>query len=89
MKKLLEMLAPFAVIARELTAIRELYEAELATRDKPIYRVTEAPSKYDTEVTYGEEKPKKGSILSRLMLLGGEDDDEYEDSDDKPQGGRQ
>ena len=49
-KLLLSMLRPFAGIARELKIIRELMEADLASRH--IYRVTEKPSKKDTEITY-------------------------------------
>jgi len=44
--------APLGVIARELMIIRELYEADLAQRENPIYRVTEQPKETDTTVTY-------------------------------------
>lgn len=37
-------------IAEELRTIRKLYEAELATREKPVYLVTEKPSRKDTTV---------------------------------------
>lgn len=49
---LLAALRPFAAIARELAILRELYELELSSRTPPIYRVTEKPSKRDTEVSY-------------------------------------
>ncbi len=80
-RRLLELFAPFTVIAKELTAIRELMEADLASREKPVYRVTEAPSKYDTEVTYAGEEPKKNAMA---RLLFGEEYDPDEDTDDKP-----
>lgn len=53
------MLHPFGMIARELSIIRELYEIDLASRNPPVRRVTEEPSRYDTEVSYAgvEEKP--------------------------------
>lgn len=61
---------PFGTIARELQIIRELYELELAAhtdhqgRPDPIRRVTEAPSKNDTEVTYaGVDQPKVVDIF--------------------------
>ena len=50
LKAILLFLAPLRVVASELTAIRELYEAELALHDPPIYRVTEKPKSSDTEV---------------------------------------
>ena len=78
MKKLIEVLAPFAVIARELTAIRELYEAELAAREKPIYRITETPGKSDTEVIWDEGDIMPKSKLRKLMegLQATDDDDD-------------
>lgn len=73
------LVAPFAVIARELTSLRELYEADLAARDKPVYRVTQDPSSSDTEVTYsGEEKPR--TPLQRLLQGDIEDDPEDQSS---------
>ena len=60
-KRLLFILRPFGVIARELTILRELYELELNSRTPPIYRQTEKPSQRDTEVTYSgvdDERPK-------------------------------
>lgn len=45
-------LHPFHSIAKSLAVIAELYELELAERKPPIRRVTEAPSRDDTEVTY-------------------------------------
>lgn len=78
-KQLLGLLVPFSVIARELTALRELYEAELASRPTPIYRVTEAPSRGDTEVTFTSDQDKvKPSAIKRLLFGDeGEDDEEH------------
>ena len=56
---LLNLLLPFHAIAKELTVIRELYELDLANREKPIYRITESPGKDDTEVTYVDEEKKR------------------------------
>jgi hypothetical protein len=64
--QLANVVAPFHIIAKELTALRELYEAELASREKPVYRITESPGRNDTEVTYGDEDKEK-SPLRRLM----------------------
>jgi hypothetical protein len=50
LKTLLRIVRPFSVIARELTILRELYEAELAARPNPVYRVTEKPRESNTEV---------------------------------------
>lgn len=54
--------APFSVIAKELTLIRQLKELELAHRvvdpkhiPAPLYPLTESPSPADTEVFYGPE----------------------------------
>jgi hypothetical protein len=49
---LLALVRPFGTIARELTIIRQLYEADLGSRERPVNRLTEQPSKYDTEVSY-------------------------------------
>ena len=65
--KLAEFINPLHTIAKELTAIRELYEAELATRDKPIYRITEDPQEGDTVVMYTGDEPKAKSALRRLL----------------------
>ena len=77
-RRLTELLLPFSVIAKELTAIRELYEADLASREKPVYRITESPGKSDTTVTYEdgtEESPRK-SKLAELAESWNSDDDE-------------
>lgn len=61
LQQLLEFLAPFTSIARDLKRIADLYELELGAREHPVYLVTETPRKNDTEVTYsGDEeiKPK-------------------------------
>lgn len=67
MPKILDYLAPFQAIAKELKTIRELYELELASRERPVIRVTEEPSKHDTEVFYGDEDIGPKSKLRRLM----------------------
>lgn len=65
-RRFLELVAPFQAIAMELKAIRELYEAELATHTPPIWRSTETPGD-DTQVSYTGDQPKaKVSALSRL-----------------------
>jgi hypothetical protein len=56
---LLSFLRPLAEIARELRILRELYELDLGSREKPIYRFTEKPSKLDTEVTYMDVKDER------------------------------
>lgn len=58
-RKIAAIFHPFAVIASELQIIRELYELELASRPVPIRRVTETPSKDDTEVSYVGDDPKR------------------------------
>lgn len=58
---LLSIFRPLGVIAKELTIIRQLYEADLAAREQPIYRITEKATKDDTMVTYAgvsDERPK-------------------------------
>jgi hypothetical protein len=75
--KLMRVLAPFSQIARELTIIRELYEAELASYNPPIIRITEKPKKSDTTVTYMGDEPKKTMVDKLKHLLG-----EVEDEDD-------
>ena len=65
-RRFTELFTPFAVIARELTQLRMLYEAELAARKPPIYLLTEKPRENDTEVFYGEEDEHK-SKLRELM----------------------
>lgn len=52
MKTLLAFFRPLRSIASELRIIRELYELDLQSRDNPIIRQTERPSKADTEVSY-------------------------------------
>lgn len=59
MKLALALLRPLSAIARELRALRELYELELAQRDPPIVRHTEQPADTDTEVTYDEFKDSR------------------------------
>jgi len=69
-----QALHPFAAIAEELRIIRELYEEELSERvivvgdrivPAPVRRITEKPSKHDTEVSYpGDEmKPRRVNIF--------------------------
>lgn len=63
MRFLLAILRPLnalTVIARELTTLRRLYEADLMQRDPPIWLVSEKPRKGDTEVSYMDaEEPRK------------------------------
>lgn len=61
LRLLLAFVRPLHVIASELKILRQLYEADLDSRDPPIYRVTEKPHKSDTEVSYMgvDEEPKK------------------------------
>jgi hypothetical protein len=73
-KKLLELVAPFSLIAKELAAIRELYEAECAKRG--IYLITESPKKGDTEVFYGDEIKEKSSLRKMMEGLSTVPDDE-------------
>ena len=58
-RTLLALFRPFATIARELRFLRELYEADLGSREKPIYRLTEQASRRDTEVLYDGVAPDK------------------------------
>lgn len=60
-----DWLAPFAAIAAELRIIRECYEMELASRNPPLIRVTEAPSKNDTMVSYqGDSDDPRSEVIS-------------------------
>ena len=57
----LDFVLPLRAIAVELKIIRELYEADLLSRDEPIRRVTEKPKRTDTTVGYAgvlDERPK-------------------------------
>ena len=68
LRTLLALFRPLSTIARELSIIRELYEMDLASRDQPIFRVTERPSKHDTEVSYTgvrDDRPKYKRWLDR------------------------
>lgn len=59
LRTLLAIFRPLTTIARELHILRELYEADLATRQ--IYRLTEKPAKDDTSVSYAgmrDERPQ-------------------------------
>ena len=60
LRTLLAIFRPMKQIADELRIIRQLYEAELEMHDPPIYRVTEAPSKRNVEISYtdvADERP--------------------------------
>ncbi len=70
-RTLLALFRPLTTIAREIRIIRELYEEELSRRDPPIYRVTEKPSKDDTEVSYA------GIDRKKSRWAGDEDDEDY------------
>lgn len=65
-KRLLQIFTPFAVIAKELTILRELYEADLASRETPVIRITQSPKKSDTEVFYGDDSENKGNMVERI-----------------------
>ncbi len=59
-RALLAIFRPMKQIADELRILRQLYEADLESRQPPIYRLTETPSKRDTEVSYAgvrDERP--------------------------------
>lgn len=82
LKEILDHLAPFAVIARELTTLRELYEMELASRNPPLIRITESPDVKDTEVYYtgeDEEKRKPSAMLDMLNRVMGRAAEDEED----------
>lgn len=60
LRALLAIFRPMKMIAEELHTLRQLYELDLASRQPPIYRLTEQPNKRDTEVSYagiGDERP--------------------------------
>ncbi len=60
LRALLAIFRPMKQIADELRIIRQLYEAELESRQPPIYRITEAPSKRNVEISYtgvADERP--------------------------------
>jgi hypothetical protein len=83
LSQLRDLLSPFTEIAKEIRILRELYELDLANREVPIRRVTEEPSKYDTEVTYsGEEdippNPIRDTARRLIAAWTGEDEDEGE-----------
>jgi hypothetical protein len=65
-RRFTELFTPFAVIARELTHLRQLYEAELLSRKPPVYLLTEKPKDSDTEVYYGEEDEHKSRLREML-----------------------
>lgn len=76
-RALLLLVWPFHSIARELRILRELYELDLASRNPPIYRLTEQPSAADTEVSYmdvEEPKRKRETVLSRFGWPKGADE---------------
>ena len=75
LRTLLALFRPLTTIARELAIIRELWELELASRQPPIYRVTERPSKRDTEVTYSGVTDKRPAY-KRGFEADEEEDDE-------------
>ena len=76
----LDYIVPLKQIAEELRIIRELYEEELSTRPKelggPIYRVTEKPSKQDTQVFM----PDDEEIPKHKRWFGIDDSDEEEET---------
>lgn len=66
---------PFASIARELQVMNELKELELENRINPktgeaapIYRITEAPGRKDTEITYsGDEQSTRDESVAETL----------------------
>jgi hypothetical protein len=46
-------------IHEELSYIRQLHETELATRNPPIYRITELPNPNNVEISYTDDPPRK------------------------------
>jgi hypothetical protein len=76
-RKWLQVLRPFRTIAQELTKLRQLYEADLASRTPPVYLVTESPNVRNTEVSYQgvtEDRP----LWKRLWSPGDPDEQEEE-----------
>jgi hypothetical protein len=80
LSQLKDLLFPFMEIAKELRILRELYELDLANREVPIRRVTEEPTKYDTEISYsGDEETQPHPIRDKvndLIRTWTEDEDE-------------
>lgn len=74
LRTLLAIFRPLAQIAKELRILRELYEAELESRHPPIYRVTEEPSKKDTEVSYMDVEDRR-PVYKRWFTAEEEEDD--------------
>lgn len=69
-RTLLSLLRPIVTISKELRIIRELYEADCASRN--IYRITEPSNVRNTEVSYAgviDETPKY-----KRWIQAGEDD---------------
>lgn len=62
-----DTVAPFTSIASELRLLRELYELDLSSRSPAVIRITEAPKRTDTEVTYMDDPPKKKSAKDKFM----------------------
>lgn len=72
----MRLVAPFWAISRELSILRELYELDLASHTPPVVRITESPSRGDTEVLYSDESGKPKSKIQRLKeAWDGFDDD--------------
>lgn len=76
LRTLLALFRPFAAIARELRIIRELYEADLGSRVPPIYRLTEKPSKADTEVSYADVRDERRGFKKWLQAAEEAEDDD-------------
>ena len=73
--KIKEVVLPFQAIAQELRILRELYEADLASRERPIIRITESPLRNDTEVSYSNDRRP----LDAAQSLADEVLDEYDE----------
>lgn len=72
-KVLLALFRPLHEIAKDLRILRELYELDLGSRNPPLYRVTEKPSKHDTEVV---EDVDMRPLWKRWLREAPDDDDE-------------
>lgn len=65
------------LIAKELVIMRELYEADLMSRDVPVMRITQKPRESDTEVSYMGENDGLPKHKQWFPWNPGRDDAEY------------
>lgn len=71
---ILDVITPFATMARELRRANELKELEMSERlnpstglPAPIIPITEKPGKHDTEVIFGVGDNEKQTLKDRLV----------------------